>query len=425
VRSGLLSYALKASEAATIPVLLSGAYQFEVFDGARSISALATSHELNLPPGKSVRLVASEYLLAQTVRIEPAPDKRFEYRVPELGRLTVRSNLETCKVRIGEHDLGFPPTPRIPIAAGTHAIDLVCPNNRRGGRGDRAAGPTGSSPRCHDRGLVWRAAIAAIAPPRNLSGPEAIQKSSRAKVRQRPAFPQNRRYAEARWTSVGHRLLPRARSPTTRCSRSRVPLSGARHRRDAGGVDVLASKISDTDSRRWRTSSRAAWRSRRTPPAEIDARSPASSVSAPLSGRRRGAGRRFRRRDVAARAPLHDALIGSPVSMGIRDRSGRARGSARRVPRVERSRAARAEDWVRIRQQFPGSTEAAEARREQRTYRSTCGRRPSACFSGTSSAARTRVQGSDFMSPSRHRPAAPRPQAGDLDLRRTGALARA
>ncbi|HKB11890.1 MAG TPA: protein kinase [Vicinamibacterales bacterium] len=119
-----------APAANPIAVTVSGAYPFSIIDGGRTVSAASTSHHLDLPAGRKVRLVAPEYSLNQVVTIEENADKRVDLQAPAIGRLTIRSSLETCSVRIGDRDLGYPPVNNVAIAAGSYQIDIVCPNGR-------------------------------------------------------------------------------------------------------------------------------------------------------------------------------------------------------------------------------------------------------------------------------------------------------
>jgi hypothetical protein len=134
LKKGSLSYTLAAAEAvapaAQIAVTASGPYPFAIADGGRVVSAASTSHQLNAAAGKTLRLVASEYSLNQTVTIESTPDRRLDIQAPALGKLTIRSTFETCKVKIGDRDLGYPPINNIAIAAGSHQVELVCPNGQ-------------------------------------------------------------------------------------------------------------------------------------------------------------------------------------------------------------------------------------------------------------------------------------------------------
>jgi len=121
-----------APSATAVQVALSveGAYPFAILDGSRVLSPAATSHQLTIAAGKKVRLVAAEYSLNQTVAIEENADRRVDIQAPALGRLTIRSSQETCTVKIGDRDLGYPPVNNVAIAGGSYQIDLVCPNGR-------------------------------------------------------------------------------------------------------------------------------------------------------------------------------------------------------------------------------------------------------------------------------------------------------
>jgi serine/threonine protein kinase len=133
VGKGAVGYTLTASEAeppaaGLVAVTIKGSYAFEIVDGSRVISASSTSHQVNVAAGSKLRLVAPDFSLNQTVTIDATPDRRAEFHAPALGRLTIRSAAETCRVRIGDRDLGYPPINNIAIAAGSYRIDLLCPN---------------------------------------------------------------------------------------------------------------------------------------------------------------------------------------------------------------------------------------------------------------------------------------------------------
>jgi hypothetical protein len=68
--------------------------------------------------------------LNQTVAIEENADRRVDIQAPALGKLTIRSSQETCTVKIGDRELGYPPVNNVAIAGGSYQIDLVCPNGR-------------------------------------------------------------------------------------------------------------------------------------------------------------------------------------------------------------------------------------------------------------------------------------------------------
>jgi len=110
----------------TIAVTLTGGYAFEVLDGSKVISQAATSHELKQQVGKALVLRAPQYFLNQTVRVEGSANQPFEFAVPGLGSMAVRSTQETCDVSIQNKKLGNPPLTIKEIAAGSYKVDLVC-----------------------------------------------------------------------------------------------------------------------------------------------------------------------------------------------------------------------------------------------------------------------------------------------------------
>jgi serine/threonine protein kinase len=127
LHNGVVRVKMEAASAGVLTVALSGGYPFEVLDGGRVISRASTRHELNLPGPKLLRLRASEYLLDVPFKAESSSG-RMSYNVPEPGRVTIRTPLETCKVSIGGRDYGFPPITDQKIAAGNHKVQLNCPD---------------------------------------------------------------------------------------------------------------------------------------------------------------------------------------------------------------------------------------------------------------------------------------------------------
>jgi hypothetical protein len=111
---------------------MNGAYDFEVWDGSRMISAAARSHQLPLQAnGRTLRLVAPAVFLDHSVKVDGSADSPFEYTAPGLGRIQLRAARGDCKAMIGKNDLGFGPWPKpIPAAAGTYQINLVCPDGQ-------------------------------------------------------------------------------------------------------------------------------------------------------------------------------------------------------------------------------------------------------------------------------------------------------
>ena len=120
------SPAKAAPAAALVSVSLTGAYPFEVLDGKRVISSANTSHTLKAAAGKALVVAAPKVFLRQTLRVEGTASEGFAWSAPGLGRLAVRSPLETCDVVIGDRKLGNPPLSIPEIAAGQYKVDISC-----------------------------------------------------------------------------------------------------------------------------------------------------------------------------------------------------------------------------------------------------------------------------------------------------------
>jgi serine/threonine-protein kinase len=127
LQRGAVSYTLREAEASRIPVTIDSAYPVEVLSGTKVLSPASATHQLSVPSGSRLRVLAREYLLDASV---PVSGKSVEYHAPGIGRLTVLTKYETCNIKIGEHMLGFPPISRLPIASGQYRIDVACPNGQ-------------------------------------------------------------------------------------------------------------------------------------------------------------------------------------------------------------------------------------------------------------------------------------------------------
>jgi hypothetical protein len=126
IRDGVVRARLEPA-ASGIDVTLSGGYAFEVLQGRRVISASATRHTINLPEPAVLRLRAPQYLLDMPLKAD-SPSGRVTYALPDAGKLTVRTRMETCKIWIGGRDFGFPPITEQRLARGVHKIELRCPD---------------------------------------------------------------------------------------------------------------------------------------------------------------------------------------------------------------------------------------------------------------------------------------------------------
>ena len=122
--------AAPARPAPMVEVSMSGPYAFEVFDGTKSISAAATTHQFSFASGRSVRVVAPEFFLDQSVRVDGGGDQKFEYSPPALGSLDIRAARTDCKVMIGKTEKGYLPLPQFRVAAGEYEVSLACPDGQ-------------------------------------------------------------------------------------------------------------------------------------------------------------------------------------------------------------------------------------------------------------------------------------------------------
>ncbi len=130
LESGVAKFSLPASVASMVKVSISGSYPFQVFEGGRQISDSDTSHEISVADAHVIRLRAESYLLDYVIKVSGGSDHAMEVRAPELGRVTIRSTMETCRVVVGGFDLGYPPITAQAIAAGTHSVQLRCPDGQ-------------------------------------------------------------------------------------------------------------------------------------------------------------------------------------------------------------------------------------------------------------------------------------------------------
>jgi serine/threonine protein kinase len=111
-----------------VPVILTAAYPFDVMGDAGVISKARTRHELTLANGQALRLRSAEYCFDRRVTVEAKGGAAFKMQMPALGRITVRTPYETCRVSLGGYPLGYPPISERPVASGTYRLTLTCPD---------------------------------------------------------------------------------------------------------------------------------------------------------------------------------------------------------------------------------------------------------------------------------------------------------
>jgi serine/threonine-protein kinase len=125
LKQGAVSVTLTAAEAPTVTVSIDSSYPVEVVSGSQTLSRANQSHRLKIASGTTVRVVSKAYMLNETVRVG---SRAVDYQVPAPGFLSVLTNHETCKVKVGDTVLGDPPITKHPIASGTYKVDIVCPD---------------------------------------------------------------------------------------------------------------------------------------------------------------------------------------------------------------------------------------------------------------------------------------------------------
>jgi eukaryotic-like serine/threonine-protein kinase len=126
IDAGVVLVTLEAAPSG-IDVQVAGSYPFEIWDGNNRISQRSARHEISVEQPKTLRLVAPEVLLNAPLRIERTGTGRVSASAPDLGKLSLLTTFETCKVMIGGRDFGYPPLSEQPLAPGTYEVVLKCP----------------------------------------------------------------------------------------------------------------------------------------------------------------------------------------------------------------------------------------------------------------------------------------------------------
>ena len=144
IEAGVVLVTLEAAPTG-IDVQVGGSYPFEIWDGNNKISMRSARHDITVEPPKTLRLVASDVLLNAPLRVERSSTGRVTASAPELGRLSLLTTFETCKVMIAGRDFGYPPLSEQPLAPGTYEVVLKCPDG--GGKNARVTIEAGQTRR--------------------------------------------------------------------------------------------------------------------------------------------------------------------------------------------------------------------------------------------------------------------------------------
>jgi len=126
IDAGVVLVTLEAAPSG-IDVQVAGSYPFEIWDGSNRISQRSARHEISVEPPKTLRLVAPDVLLNAPLRVDRTSASRLSASAPDLGKLSLLTTFETCKVMIGGRDFGYPPLSEQPLAPGTYEVVLKCP----------------------------------------------------------------------------------------------------------------------------------------------------------------------------------------------------------------------------------------------------------------------------------------------------------
>jgi serine/threonine-protein kinase len=123
-----------ARQPAPVHLVASGPFAFEIVRGGAVLSAAATHHDLTVAPGaEPVMARNAEYILNESIAIDfLKAEAALTLKAP--GILAVFAALETCSILVDGHDVGYPPLPRKPIAAGPHTVVQRCKDGKEDSR---------------------------------------------------------------------------------------------------------------------------------------------------------------------------------------------------------------------------------------------------------------------------------------------------
>jgi len=112
----------------------SGPFAFEIVRGGAVLSPAAMQHDLTVAPGaEPVTARNTEFILNEPIAIDfLKPEAALTLKAP--GILAVFAALETCSIVIDGQDVGYPPLPRKPIAAGPHTVVQRCKDGKEDSR---------------------------------------------------------------------------------------------------------------------------------------------------------------------------------------------------------------------------------------------------------------------------------------------------
>ncbi len=110
-------------------------YEFELHRQGRPVGAAGFRQSARVRPSETLHARAPAVFLDQTITIPAKPPAVVRVTLPALGKLSVRTSLETCEVTINGRSAGFPPLTNQDVVSGSHILALKCPD----GQGPRQA----------------------------------------------------------------------------------------------------------------------------------------------------------------------------------------------------------------------------------------------------------------------------------------------
>jgi serine/threonine-protein kinase len=126
--------------AGPVRLVASAPFPFELVQGSKVLSAMASTHEVTLQPGSAAVTARNRELLLNSPLSVDFQRPRMEVNLQALGSLTVYSSGETCSIIVDGQDLGFPPIVRKPAAGQLPGGPEGLPRRRRHARHEQRRG---------------------------------------------------------------------------------------------------------------------------------------------------------------------------------------------------------------------------------------------------------------------------------------------
>jgi len=129
LQAGSREFAL-ARQSGPVQLTVVGAFPFDLYQGGKLLSSSQVKHEVTVEPGAGPVVARNkDYVLNYTVPVD-FQRSQADVTVPNPGKLSIFSQVETCTVSIDGLDLGPVPIPSKTIAAGAHSVTLKCADGR-------------------------------------------------------------------------------------------------------------------------------------------------------------------------------------------------------------------------------------------------------------------------------------------------------